>query len=119
MESLTLLNLIIPCVTLLAALLLRKHPAKRMAPRSGYGYNTAFARSTPERWAYAQEIAPPVFFHGGMGLLGAELALSALLLSWDVTAWVVVLVGTLVGFFLLGLCFANVEKKIRKKFPDT
>ena len=51
MESLTLLNLIIPCVTLLAALLLRKHPAKRMAPRSGYGYNTAFARSTPERWA--------------------------------------------------------------------
>ena len=54
-----------------------------------------------------------------MGLLGAELALSALLLSWDVTAWVVVLVGTLVGFFLLGLCFANVEKKIRKKFPET
>ena len=117
MESLTLLNIIIPCVTLLAALLLRKHPAKRMAPRSGYGYNTPLARSTPERWAYAQEIAPPVFFHGGMGLLGAELALSALLLSWDVTAWVVVLVGTLVGFFLLGLCFANVDKKIRKKFP--
>lgn len=115
MESLTLLNLIIPCVTLLVALLLRKHPAKSMD--SGSGYNTPLARSTPERWAYAQEIAPPVFFHGGMGLLGAELALSALLLSWDVTAWIVVLVGTLVGFFLLGLCFASAEKKIRKKFP--
>ena len=28
-------------------------------------------------------------------------------------------INTLVGFFLLGLCFANVEKKIRKKFPET
>lgn len=109
-----LLNLLIPFVMILVAVILKKHPAPDR--KAHKGYNTPESRRSKEHWEYAQNIAPGIFFSLGKKLLLTEIFLSLLLSFCGIQEELSVTAGMAAGVFFLCLGFYKTDRKIRENF---
>lgn len=121
MKTLLLLNLIIPCVMLLAATMLKKMKTPYPGPYGLVkwkidfsGYNTPQARKSPAHWDYAQSIAPGNFVKYGKYALGCSVfgIGIGLFLPWYLGFGI----GYAAGFLFLICAFAETERALRDRF---
>jgi uncharacterized membrane protein len=106
-------QLVLSVVFIIAGLLMAKYPPRKINPL--YGYRTRRSMQSQEAWNYAQRVSSRRIVLSGIA--GIFVFIAAWMLEFNEGIQVILMIATL--FLSLVYVVYNVERNLKKKFPDT
>jgi uncharacterized membrane protein len=106
-------QLVLSAVFIIAGLLMAKYPPRKINPL--YGYRTRRSMQSQEAWNYAQRVSSRRIVLSGIA--GILVFIAAWMLEFNEGIQAILMIATL--FLSLVYVVFNVERNLKKKFPDT